>query len=192
MTTEKPAQSDFPIQPLLATRWSPRAFAQTPVEAAQVQILLEAARWAASSVNQQPWRFVVGMHGDDYFNRIRDSLHPSNAVWAGNAPTLFLVVARVQHGERRLSHACFDCGLAVGNLSVQAEALGLRVHPMAGFSSPQIRAEFAIPDEFEPVVVLAVGYPSADLSNLPPYLQEREQQPRTRYPQQDLVFNGSW
>ncbi|HUN23615.1 MAG TPA: nitroreductase family protein [Anaerolineales bacterium] len=187
----KPADSSQ-IHPLIANRWSPRAFAETPLTLEILHTLVEAGRWAASAGNTQPWRFVLAPKDSAYYAPLFASLDEGNQAWVQYVPALMLVVAQIHNGKRRLGHAWFDCGWAVGSLSLQAEALGLRVHPMAGFSANQLRTTLEIPDSFEPVVMLAVGYPTSDLSHLSESNQTREQAPRTRKPIEQLIYAGDW
>lgn len=189
----KQANTDYPIHPLLQQRWSPRAFDPRPVEAATLRSILEAARWSASGGNTQPWFFVVGTQDDpEAFAKIANILSPGNAGWAPKAPVLILTVAKVVMDNGRVhSHAAHDVGLATQNLILQATALDLYVHPMAGFSTTKARAEFGIPEGYEPVTVLAVGY-LGDPDSLSEDRRELELAPRTRKPLADFVFEGAW
>jgi nitroreductase len=191
---EKPALAQYPIHDLLRRRWSPRAFSSQSVSPAQLASLLEAARWAASCFNQQPWFFVVATrdHPQD-FSRLLDCLVESNQAWARQAPVLMLSVAKLtfdQNGHAN-RHALHDVGQAAANLTVQATAMGLVVHQMAGFDTDKARTAFGIPDGYEPVAALAVGY-QGDPAALSPKLREREEAPRTRKPLRDFVFSGRW
>ncbi|GAB4534243.1 MAG: nitroreductase family protein [Anaerolineales bacterium] len=177
---------------LIAERRSPRAFDPSrPVDDAAVFALLEAARWAPSAFNAQPWRFIVGRKGDETYGRILDTLMDSNRIWAQNAPLLILAVAqeRGEHGEMR--YAWHDMGLATAQLMLQAVALGLFTHVMAGFSKDAARAAFAIPDDFSPVTVIAAGY-LGDAADLPEALREREDAPRSRRPLSETAFREVW
>jgi len=193
----KEAPTDYPILDLLKKRWSPRAFADTPVEAEKLALVLEAARWAPSSSNQQPWRFLVTKRGTEGFDTLVSCLREGNKAWAPRAPVLILTVADTQfpakgdRPARENRYAFHDVGLAVGNLSVQATAVGLFVHQMAGFYPERAKEAFAIPDPFEPVTVLALGY-LGDASDLPNELRAREAAPRTRKPLEELVYEGGW
>jgi nitroreductase len=197
LTEIKRAQSAQPIHELLATRYSPRVFAARPVEEAKLQSLFEAARWAASSSNQQPWRFIVTRRGTEAFTRLVACLRPGNQRWAPAAPVLILSVAKTQlepSGDkpaRENAYAWHDLGLAVGNLSVQATALGLALHQMGGFDKEAAREAFGIPDGYAPVSVIALGYPG-DPASLPEDLRARELAPRTRKPLEELVFEGDF
>ncbi|MCP9464165.1 MAG: nitroreductase family protein [Nitrospira sp.] len=191
---DKPAPADYPIHDLLARRWSPRAFADQPVEREKLQSLFEAARWAPSSNNEQPWRFIVATKGDEArWNRLFACLVEGNRVWAVRAPVLVLSVAGRSFGKtgELNRHALHDTGMAVQNLAIQATALGLIVHQMAGFDAEQARKELNIPREYEPVAMMAIGYPG-DPNLLPDALRERELAPRRRHPVSSLVFGGEW
>jgi nitroreductase len=156
--------------------------------------IFEAARWAASSYNEQPWRFIVAAKDDaDEYERLLGCIVPGNAEWARRAPVLMLSVAKLafDRGGAPNRHALHDAGQAAANLSLQAASLGLSVHQMGGFDAAKARAEFAIPEGFEPVAALAVGYPG-DPESLPAGLRERERAPRTRRELSELVFAGEW
>lgn len=191
---EKPALAQYPIHDLLRKRWSPRAFSSQSVSPAQLAGLLEAGRWAASCFNEQPWFFLVATkdHPQE-FARLLDCLVEANQAWARQAPVLMLSVAKLtfdQNGQPN-RHALHDVGQAAANLAVQATAMGLVVHQMAGFDMDKARTTFEIPDGYEPVAALAVGY-QGDPAALPPKLREREEAPRTRKPLRDFVFSGRW
>ncbi len=182
------------IHDLLRRRWSPRAFSARPVEPEKLRSLLEAARWAPSSYNEQPWNFlVVRRDNPQEFERMVSVLADSNALWASQAPVLVLSVAKTYFERNREPnrHAFHDVGLAVGNLSIQATALGLYVHQMAGFDAEKARKLFAIPEGYQPVTMIAVGYLSQP-DGLPDPPRERENAPRRRKPLEDFVFTGRW
>ena len=184
------------IHPLLAGRWSPRAFDPTPVAVEDVTALIEAARWAPSAMNHQPWRFVVGRQDDSgadpTYKGIYDALAGGNQVWASSAPVLVVGLARVvdEDGTPR-AIAPYELGLAVGQLTVQAHALGLHVHQMGGFDPAQVVDTFDVPEGFRPVIVLAVGR-LGDAAALPQRLAERETAPRDRLPLSEIAYAGSW
>lgn len=193
MKPQKPAETAYPIHELISRRWSPRAYSDKPVDAATIGSLLEAARWAASSNNEQPWRFMVATKAQPAeFAALLDCLKESNQVWAKQAPVLMLSVAKHTFDDGSANrHALHDVGQAAANLAIQATALGLVVHQMAGFSVEKARASFKIPDDFEPVAVLAIGY-QGDAEQLPDRLRERETAPRSREPLATMVFSGTW
>jgi nitroreductase len=191
---DKPAQAQYPIHDLLQKRWSPRAFSARPVEPAKLRSLFEAARWAPSSSNEQPWSFMVATKDDQAnHDRFLQCLVEGNRAWAKYAPVLMLSVAklRFEEGGEPNRHAFHDVGLAVENLVIQATAVGLMVHQMAGFDVQKARETFEIPDGYEPVAAVAIGYPG-DPAMLPDRLRQRELGPRSRKPLQDSVFAGRW
>ncbi len=190
----KPAPTAHDVHPLLRDRWSPRAFSPEPLPDGALRSLLEAARWAPSAFNEQPWRFLVARREDPVEHaRLVSCLNESNRRWAADAGALLLTAARTTRASNGASnrHALHDLGLAVALLTVQATAMGLGVHQMAGFSVEGARALYAIPLEFEPVTVVAVGLPG-DPDALPDDLRERETAARVRHPQQAFVFAGTW
>ncbi|MGH7351844.1 MAG: nitroreductase family protein [Candidatus Methylomirabilales bacterium] len=191
---QKLAETTHEIHGLLRERWSPRAFADRVVEPDKLRSLLEAARWAPSSYNEQPWSFIVatkdnpGEHG-----RLLSCLVEGNVRWAQHAPVLMLSVARLAFERNRKPnrHAFHDVGLAVENLVIQGMALGLFVHQMAGFHVDRAREVYGIPEGYEPVAAMAIGYLD-DPGRLPDDLRERELAPRTRKPLESFVFSGQW
>ncbi|MGC4095996.1 MAG: nitroreductase family protein [Nitrospira sp.] len=192
---EKPAKTEFKIHDLLARRWSPRAFDERPVEADTLLTLFEAARWAPSSNNEQPWRFIVANKSQQAtdWNRLFDCLVEGNRKWAVRAPVLILSVASMNFEDDGMPnrHAFHDTGLAAENLVLQATASGLVAHQMAGFDIEKARAEFHIPTGYEPVAMIAAGYPG-DPTVLSERLRERELQTRSRRPISESVFSGRW
>jgi nitroreductase len=183
-----------PIHELIAGRRSPRAFEDRPVEPHTLHSLLEAARWAASSMNEQPWRFIVVRREDAQdFAAAVDLLMPGNRVWAVNAPVLmFTAVSRsIARSGAPNPWARHDLGLAMGNLSLQAQALGIAVHQMGGFDAERTRTLFAIPEDFEPVTAVAIGYPG-DPESLPEPFRSRETAPRIRKPLDEIAFGAHW
>ena len=188
---EKPAPVAHPIEPLLQRRWSPRAFAPKPVERQVLLRLFEAARWAPSSYNEQPWRYIVVTH--ENLERLKEAhsvLAPGNA-WATKAPVLVCTVAQLTFARngRPNRHAFHDVGAASQNLLLQATALGLFGHQMAGFDVQKARAVFQVPEGYEPVAMMALGYPAA-LETLTEEQRAREQLPRVRRPIEECVFDG--
>ncbi|HEY5137248.1 MAG TPA: nitroreductase family protein [Candidatus Nanopelagicales bacterium] len=190
------ASTEVDLHPLLADRWSPRAFDRTPLEDSDVTALLEAARWAPSANNYQPWRFLVGRQGtegaDSTYKGIYDALAEFNQLWASAAPVLVAAVVEVEHEDGSAREiAPYELGLAVSQLTVEAAARGLHVHQMGGFDAAQISAEFGIPPQYRTVVVLAVGR-LGDPEALPAWAAERETAPRERKPLADIAFAGRW
>lgn len=191
---EKPAATDYPIEEVLKRRWSPRAFSDQMIEPDKLRSLFEAARWAPSSFNEQPWSFIVATseHPEDHA-RLLSCLAEGNQQWARAAPVLMVSVAKLNFDKtgKPNRHAYHDVGLATGCLMVQATATGLFVHAMAGFSPAKVRESYGVPDDHEPVAAMAIGYPAA-LEALPEPVREREQAVRSRKPIASFVFAGRW
>lgn len=192
---EKQAETEHPVHELFERRWSPRAFDARAVEPEKLRSLLEAARWAASCFNEQPWSFIVAAKGDegDAYERLLGCLAEANARWAGRAPVLMISVARLdfQRNGKPNRHAFHDVGQAAAHLALQATALGLAVHQMAGFDVSKARERFNVPEGFEPVAAIAVGYPG-DPAELPEDLRAKELGPRARRPLEEFVFGNDW
>lgn len=191
---EKPAETQFPIHDLLRRRWSPLAFADRLVEPEKLRSIVEAARWAASSFNEQPWGFIVATKQDEpEWSRLLSCLVEGNQVWAKQAPVLMVSVVKLTFGRNGESnrHAWHDVGLAVGNLVVQATSLGLSVHQMAGILPDKVRELYGIPHGFDPVAGLALGY-VGDPDSLPEPLHQREQANRMRKPLTEFIFSTRW
>ena len=191
---EKPAETQFPIHDLLRRRWSPLAFADRLVEPEKLRSILEAARWAASSFNEQPWGFIVATKQDEpEWSRLLSCLVEGNQVWAKQAPVLMVSVVKLTFGRNGESnrHAWHDVGLAVGNLVVQATSLGLSVHQMAGILPDKVRELYGLPHGFDPVAGLALGY-VGDPDSLPEPLHQREQAQRMRKPLTEFIFSTRW
>ncbi len=188
----KPAETQHPIHELISERWSPRAFSSQPVEKEKLHSLFEAARWAASGGNMQPWHFLFATNenAEDHA-RFVSILNERNAVWAQHAPVLILVVAKLYEMPGKEYLSLYDTGMATGNLVTQAVELGLNTHQMGGFSAEKAREELHIPAGYEPITVIAVGYPG-NHETLPDHLREREVAPRTRKSINDFVFEGGW
>lgn len=192
---DRTAPAAHPIDPLLARRWSPRSFTAAPLPAGAIESLLEAARWAASSNNLQPWYLIVARRDaePDAFARLLGCLSPNNQTWARNAGVLMLSVARAANPNNGNPnrHAWHDTGAAMAQLALQAVSLGLQAHQMAGFDAAAARTAFGIPDGFDPVAAIAVGEvgpPGA----LPEVLAARETAPRQRRPIEEFACFGGW
>jgi len=182
------------IHRILASRRSPISFSNRKVHPEQIASLFEAARWAPSSFNEQPWRFIFATRGNiPHFNRMLDCLVEENRVWAKNAYMLVLSVARMNltRNDKPNRYAFHDVGLSVGNLLAQATLMGLMVHQMGGYSLEKTRNALSIPDGFEPVAMIAIGYPG-NVEDLPEDLRKRELQPRVRRDLIETVFENSW
>lgn len=171
-------------------RWSPRAYSDKPVSPENLKEVFEAARWAASSFNEQPWRFLVGHKGDETYKKIFDSLVEFNQGWAKNAPVLILSVAKktFAHNGSPNQHGLHDTGAATAYLALQATVLGFHTHSMAGFDHAKMRKAFDIPADYEFGAVTALGY-LGDPDILPDHLKQAETSPRSRKPLSEIVFS---
>lgn len=191
---KKTANTDHPIHELLAERWSPRAFLDRPVEEHKLLSLLEAARWAPSSYNEQPWRFLIARKSDTAeFEKMLDCLVEGNQAWAKGAPLLMLTLTSTKFSRNgRDNKACVhDIGLAIGNLTTQATAMGLVVHQMIGILPDKIREVYNIPPDFDPVTGAAIGY-LGDPETLPENFRDAETKERTRKALREFVFQGKF
>lgn len=190
---EKPADNQYSIHDLLRQRWSPRAFDERRIEPEKLRSLFEAARWAPSSNNGQPWRFLVAVKENKAeYDRLFNCLVEGNQQWASRAPVLLLSVATLQFEDGSMNrHALHDTGMAAENLVIQATAIGLVAHQMAGFRIDQARADCQIPEGYEPVAMMAVGYPG-DPAQLSDRLRVREVQPRARKAVTEFVYSATW
>lgn len=191
----RPAVTAAAIDPTLARRWSPRAMdPDRTVARADLLALLEAARWAPSSGNGQPWRFVFWDRARDAagWQRALDALEPGNREWALRAPLLVSVWAdRLDRRDRPNRFAGHDAGLATANLLLQAAALGLAAHPMAGYDADALRAAAAAPERFESFAVVAVAHPG-DPELLAERHRAKESGPRERRALDQSAFEGGW
>lgn len=193
---QKPAITSVAIQETIANRWSPRAFdASKSVSQEQIIALLEAARWAPSCFGDEPWRFIVWNKGtnESAWQQAFDCLAPSNQTWVKAAPVLMLVCANTLFGHNQTPNRWgqYDTGAAAENLCLQASSMGLVVHQMGGFNADKARETFAIPDQYTPMAMLAVGY-EGDANNLPDELKMRELAERKRKPLGELFFDSAW
>ena len=190
----KQAATDHPILGLLAERWSPYGFEARPVSEADLRSLFEAARWAASSYNEQPWNYLVATRENSpEFGRLLSCLAEANQAWAKTAPVLVLGVVSLRFARNNQDNraAVHDLGLAAGNLVVEATARGLSVHQMIGILPDKAREVYQIPAHFEAWTAMAIGY-KADPAKLPDALKERDLAPRQRKPLSKFVFTGQW
>lgn len=182
------AHTSTPIHPVLAQRWSPRAYDATAVlTRADLNSAFEAARWSPSAMNNQPWRFVVGFRGDDTFNTIVSSLAGWNGAWAPNASALVVAIAQTSSDTGQPNpYALFDLGQSVAHFTFQAQSEGLYVHQMAGTDTAQLAQAFNLPAGFEVFHTFAIGKLD-DPSTLPEELAAREVAPRTRHELAEIV-----
>lgn len=190
----KKAVTDHPILQVLAERWSPYGFVDRPVSGADLRSLFEAARWAASSYNEQPWNYLVATRENPQeFGRLLSCLVESNQAWAKSAPVLVLGVVNLRFAKNNQDNraAVHDLGLAAGNLVVEATTRGLSVHQMIGILPDKAREIYKIPEHHEAWTAMAIGY-KTDPADLPEALKERDQTPRQRKPLEKFVFTSQW
>jgi nitroreductase len=190
----KKAATGHPILQVLAERWSPYGFEDRSVSEADLRSLFEAARWAASSYNEQPWNYLVATRENPQeFGRLLSCLVEANQAWAKAAPVLVLGIVHLQFAKNNQDNraAVHDLGLAAGNLVAEATARGLSVHQMIGILPDKAREIYQIPEHFEAWTAMAIGY-KADPAKLPDALKERDLAPRQRKPLSEFVFTGHW
>jgi nitroreductase len=183
-----------PHHELIAQRWSPRAFEDRPVPDALLRRLFDAGRWAASAYNEQPWRWLVATRDDPAaFERLFSTLIPFNQGWVRAAPVLAISVAHASFDRngKPNRHAGHDVGQAAAQMALEAVALGLAIHQMAGFDPERVRALCGVPAGFEPMAAIAIGYPG-DPALLPDDLRQRELAPRERRPLAEVVFGATF
>lgn len=193
---ERIAQTDHPVLPVIAERYSPYAYTGQPVEREKLLSTLEAARWAASSFNEQPWRFIVAERSDDAaWAKALGCLLEANQAWAQHAGVIILTAFRTtfSRNDKPNRVALHDLGLAAGNLSLQAQSLGLHVHQMGGVDLDKVRAEYAVPEGYEPATAIAIGYAAApDDFDGDADLAGRDRGERPRKPFGEWVFGASF
>ena len=189
LETVKAGPAESGVTEIILKRWSPRSFADKPVSSADLTKIFTAAAWAASSFNEQPWRFLMGKKGDETYAKILDALIEFNQGWAKSAPVLILSVGKktfTQSGQPN-AYALHDTGAATANLSLEATALGLHTHGMGGVDKEKARANFAIPEDFEVGAAWALGY-VGDPEALPEPMKAMETAARTRKALEEFVF----
>ena len=177
---------------LIKQRKSTRAFTDKDVGEAEMNKLFEAARWAASSYNGQPWRFIYANKNTnpELYEKLFNLLVKFNQAWVKSAPVLMLTMARVKYEKsgEPYNHAWHDLGLALGNMYILATSQGISLHEMAGFSAEKAKSELNIPDKLEPVTMVAIGY-QGDPANLPLDIYKMETATRERKPIEEIAFN---
>ena len=189
----KQALTTEEVLPVVRKRWSPRAFADREVSQADLKTIFEAARWAPSSNNEQPWRFIVGLRGSQTYQKIGSSLVEFNQAWALKAPVLILGVAKkhFSHGESENGYHLYDLGAATGFITLQAAALGLVTHQMGGYDKNAARKALGIPDEFDLGSAMALGYQGEPSTLTNEKMLQQETLPRARKPLNEIVL-GAW
>jgi nitroreductase len=187
MKPEKDIQ--YPVLDEIRSRWSGRSFADKVIEKEHIMQLIEAARWAPSSYNEQPWRFIVTEKGTKEFDLLAATLLPGNAPWASEAAILMLTVVKQYFSQNQKPNrfAYHDLGQSVAFMNLQAEKLKINVHQMAGFRKNEAETSFNIPDGFEAVTVIAMGY-RGDIGNISPELQQKELAAQSRKDISEIAF----
>ncbi len=185
--------SKVEIQPLIANRYSPVAFSDKEVDNEKLMSLFEAAGKAASSYNDQPWRYIYAKKSEEGFKKIASLLSDSNQLWAPNAAILVMAVARktLTRNEKPNRNSFHDLGLSVANLTYQANHLGLFLHQMGGFDYKKAQEIFAIPDNYEAHSVIAIGYPG-DVNSLEGVVYTKATKPSVRKGVNEIAFHGEW
>ncbi|HUB31334.1 MAG TPA: nitroreductase family protein [Terracidiphilus sp.] len=188
----KQAPTDEEVLPVVRTRWSPRSFSDRQVSAADLRKVFEAARWAPSSFNEQPWRFLLGVRGSDAYQKIASALGEFNQSWALSAPVLILGAAKTRftHNHAENIYGYFDLGAASGFITLQAAALGLHTHQMAGFDHDAARRAFQIPEEYVLGSVIALGYQGEPSALSKEQMVAQETAPRSRKSLSEIVFSA--
>jgi len=188
------AVTDYPVHELIASRWSPYSFANRSVSDEDLRSIFEAARWASSSYNEQPWSFLVAKKEEaDEFGRLLSCLVEANQKWAKSASVLALGISRLNSARNNEPNraAIHDLGLAAANLVLEATARGLAVHQMIGIFPNKVRELYSVPEGYEPMTAIAIGY-AGDPINLPEGLRARDAARRPRKPLKEFVFGGKW
>lgn len=191
MNDAKKPQLDVPVHALIATRWSPYVFSDQAVAKSDLKAVFEAARWAASAFNEQPWRYIVATQDDpDAYQQVLSCLVEANQAWARRAPVLGLAVVSLNYARNGQPNgtASHDLGLANANLTLEAAARGLMVHQMGGILPDRAAELFAVPEGFQVMTGLALGYPGEGEGDL----AQRDQTPRSRRPVEEFVFSGAF
>lgn len=193
--SNKHAQTLPSVHPLIRERWSPRSFEPRDISASDLEAILEAGRWAASSYNEQPWRFIVARRSEPAFQKMLDLLIPFNQSWVKNTSALVFTFASKtfrQNGKENL-HALHDTGAAATQMMLQATALGLAAHGMSGYDRDRTRKELNIPDDYELGAFFAFGYEAPpEKLKMDEKTVQSESAPRQRKPLGELAFSGSF
>lgn len=190
---QNPTNNKYPINNLIKQRWSPRAFSNKAVEKEKIQSILEAARWAPSAFNEQPWRFIVSQKGDDTYENILKTLIDWNIQWAGKANVLIVNIAKktFSHNGKQNVTFKYDLGQAVGSMIIEVVNQGLYSHQMSGFDANKAAELLNIPDDFQAVSVTAIGY-YGNINELPEDMAEIEIKPRERKELKEIIFNNKF
>jgi len=191
---KKPAATSAPVHDLIRERWSPRAYAAKPVSKSDLHSIFEAGRWAASSNNGQPWRFIVATSDDPAAHAAAVAgFNARNQRWVKSAPVLVFAIARkaFEANGNPNAHYWYDTGAAAALMTVEAESRGLKVHQCAGIERDKVRETYGVPEDFDICTGFVIGY-QGDADALPEELPGREKEPRVRKPLGDIVFAGKF
>ena len=188
--TERSRKSTYPINPLILNRWSPRSMTGEELDNEEIMSLFEAARWAPSSYNNQPWRFIYAKRNTKHWDRLFNLLANGNRIWAKNSALLVVVISRknFEYNEKPARTHQFDAGSAWENLALEAFSRGIVAHGMQGFDYDKARIDLEIPTDFEVMAMIAIGI-KGPRENLPPELQEKEKL-TDRKSLKDIVMEG--
>ncbi|MCX7547219.1 nitroreductase family protein [Xanthomarina sp. F1114] len=190
---ENIADTQHEIFALLKQRYSPRTFKKKPLKKDHLEQLFEAVRWSASSNNLQPWRFIYAEKGTEAYNKIYNCFSDFNKSWTKNAPVLMLSAYKEKTKEGKENfHALHDLGLSLGQMTVQAQYLGIALHHMAGVDWEKAQKVFQVPEGFHISTAIALGYYGGDLEDLPEDLQDQETAKRKRIPIKEFAFRENW
>lgn len=188
------APVEHPVHELIAERWSPYCFSDRPVSDDGLRALFEAVRWAPSAYNEQPWRYIIAKNEDPAeYARLLSCLVEGNQVWAKNVPVLAIGIARLSftHNDKPNRTAFHDLGLAAGNLLAEATARGLCVHQMSGILPDRVREEYGVPEGYEPLTGIAIGY-EGSVKACDAEMAQRDAARRPRKAMQEFLFSGRW
>jgi len=191
---QKPATTEHAVHALIQDRWSPRAFSAKPIPSQLLRSLFEAARWAPSSSNEQPWAFLAATKDDqDTYAKLLSTLVPFNQTWAQSAPVLAVAISELAFAKsgQPNRNAFYDTGAAVSQLTTEATSRGVFVHQMGGFEPDKVVELFNVPNGWQPIAAIAIGFPG-DPETLPEQLKQRELAARERKPLAEIVMGAKW
>lgn len=189
----KAAKSNYPLIDIIRNRFSPRIFSQETLTDDELFTLFEAARWAPSSNNLQPWRFIYARKDSPMWNKMFDLLAPFNKKWVGNATVLVLTAIKTKANGKEQYHALHDLGLSVATLSLQAQSMGIAVHQMGGFDHERAAQVYKIPDIYHFATAIAIGKYGGEITDLEDEeLIDEEQGERSRKDLSEILNEGSW
>ncbi|WP_149276222.1 nitroreductase family protein [Pareuzebyella sediminis] len=190
---ENIADTEHEIFALLKQRYSPRIFEEKMISEKDLNRLFEAVRWSASSFNRQPWRFIYAKKGEDGYTSILECLTDGNKKWADNAPLLMITLFKEDNDEGEKNfYALHDLGLSLGNMTIQAQYMGIGLHHMAGIDQEKAQKMFEVSDGFKVASALALGYYGGNIEALPEDLKKREVAERKRKRIDQFAFHGKW